>query len=375
MSGASVATTTLVGGGEPATRSDTAIAQIAEPTPGLMALATMPEAEFKRRLALMKAGRERIAIIQREIMTEGTDYGTVPGTKKPTLLKPGSETLAKMNGVVPTFDFVKTMGDDERTPMIEIVARCFLHMETSEGPVVGEGVGASNSFERKYRYRSAQRTCPACSAEGTIRRSRYPDRDSRDGSKGWYCHDKAGGCGAQFRANDPAIIEQEGGQVDNPDPFDVENTLYKMAAKRAQVDAVLRYTATSGIFTQDVEDGAPAEEPATTTKQATGGPQPAQETRSAPGPASTSSPAKGTGNGNGNGHAAPTERAKLSTAIVQAFWTYVRDQNFDPNAVAIHIRDKYRVAKTEDLTADQLAEVRKWVHDGGDPGREPGAEG
>ncbi len=111
---------------------------------------------------------------------------------------------------------------------------------------MGEGVGAANSWERKHRYRSGQRACPACGVEGSIRRSKF--------DPGWYCHDKAGGCGVQFKADDPSIVSQEAGQVENPDPYDVENTLLKMAAKRAQVDAVLRTTATSGLFTQDVED-------------------------------------------------------------------------------------------------------------------------
>ncbi|MBW2646973.1 MAG: hypothetical protein JRE23_12530, partial [Deltaproteobacteria bacterium] len=38
------------------------------------------------------------------------------------------------------------------------------------------------------------------------------------------------------------------------DPWDLQNTIYKMACKRAQVAAVLNATAASDIFTQDVED-------------------------------------------------------------------------------------------------------------------------
>jgi ssDNA-binding Zn-finger/Zn-ribbon topoisomerase 1 len=113
-------------------------------------------------------------------------------------------------------------------------------------------VGAANSFEKKHRYRGAKRSCPSCGCEGTIKRSSY----EKDGDKGWYCHTKVGGCGANFLSTDTAITEQQGGQVDNPDPWDVENTLLKMASKRAQVDATLRVTATSGLFTQDLEDQA-----------------------------------------------------------------------------------------------------------------------
>lgn len=40
------------------------------------------------------------------------------------------------------------------------------------------------------------------------------------------------------------------------EPLDVDNTLVKMASKRAFVDATLRATATSGLFSQDLEEAA-----------------------------------------------------------------------------------------------------------------------
>src|SRR5678815_2126300 len=179
-------------------------------------------------------------------------FGIIPGTKKPTLLKPGAEKICQVYGLVPTFDETITRGDGEYEPHLRVLMKCLLHRGSKDGPVVGEGIGAANSFEKKHRYRAAQRTCPDCGVEGTIRRSSFEDRDT--GDRGWYCNAKAGGCAAKFASEDPAITEQQGGQVANPDPWDVENTLLKMAAKRAQVDATLRATATSGLFTQDVED-------------------------------------------------------------------------------------------------------------------------
>ena len=44
------------------------------------------------------------------------------------------------------------------------------------------------------------------------------------------------------------------GEVENPDPWDLDTTLLKMAEKRAHVDATLRACAASGLFTQDIED-------------------------------------------------------------------------------------------------------------------------
>ena len=44
----------------------------------------------------------------------------------------------------------------------------------------------------------------------------------------------------------------------NQDPFNIVNTILKMAKKTALVDAVLNATNSSGLFTQDIEDLAPS---------------------------------------------------------------------------------------------------------------------
>jgi hypothetical protein len=238
---------------------DSSLAVVSRET-GVMALATMGEQDFEQRLTALKVGQDRVRRIQRELMIgptpeqpEGEDYGVIPGTKKPTLLKPGAEKLCNVYGLVPTFAVTVTQGDGETAPHLRVRAKCHLHRGTAEGPVVGEGEGAANSWERKHRYRGGLRSCPACGVEGAINRSRF----ERNGDKGWYCATTRGGCGEEFRSDDPGIADQHPGQVDNPDPYDVENTLVKMAEKRAHIDATLRATATSGLFTQDVEDIAP----------------------------------------------------------------------------------------------------------------------
>src|SRR5262245_61745636 len=60
---------------------------------GTAALAGMPDQEFEVRLAAMRRGRERITRIHRELMDPETEYGIIPGTKQPTLLKSGAEKL------------------------------------------------------------------------------------------------------------------------------------------------------------------------------------------------------------------------------------------------------------------------------------------
>lgn len=252
---------------------------------GVMALASLTEADFEARLNALKVGQERIRKIQRELMEEGEDYGVIPGTKKPSLLKAGSEKICQVYNLKPMFpvDLREIRrGDGEVEPNLEVIVTCRLHLGDEHGPVVGEGLGAANSWERKYRYRMGERSCPECGVEGSIRRSKFEER----GDRGWYCWEKKGGCNAKFASTDPRIAEQHAGEVQNPDPYDAQNTLLKMAAKRAQVDATLRVTATSGLFTQDVEDMASS--PAPETDEG-----PRSETRSvrAPAPARASVPA------------------------------------------------------------------------------------
>lgn len=217
---------------------------------GVMELALMSEQDFGARLAALKKGQERVRLIQRELMTEDEDFGKIPGTPKPTLLKPGAEKLCNVYGLVPSFEDTITEGDGETRPHLRVKTKCFLHRGSTLGPVVGEGVGAANSWEAKHRYRAGKRTCPACGSEGTIRKSKYPDRQT--GDIGWWCKDE--NCKTNFRSDDPAITEQVVGTIENPDPYDTENTLYKMSLKRSFIDATLRATATSGLFTQDLED-------------------------------------------------------------------------------------------------------------------------
>lgn len=212
------------------------------------ALALMSEQEFEQRLQSLKLAQHRMEMIQRSLMKENVDYGVIPGTGgKPTLLKPGTETLCKFHHLVPTFGQETILGDGVTRPHIRILATCSLHYESEDGPIVAQGMGAANSWEKKYRWREGQRLCPTCGAAAII-------KGKAEFGGGWLCWNKKGGCGAKFGDNDPSITEQQSGQIENPDPFDLENTLQKMAAKRAQTDATLRATATSGLFSQDLED-------------------------------------------------------------------------------------------------------------------------
>ena len=158
--------------------------------PGSVALAQMSDAEFEARIAVMRRGHERMARIQREIMVQETDYGVIPGTQKPTLLKPGAEKLANFYGLVAVVGITQHLGDGETTPPIAYDATCELRHGAS-GVVVAVGVGQANCWEKRYRYRRAQRACPKCGSIGTVIQGKA------EYGGGWLCFAKKGGCGAK----------------------------------------------------------------------------------------------------------------------------------------------------------------------------------
>jgi hypothetical protein len=203
-----------------------------------------------------KTRRQAIIDFTKSIMVEEVDYGVIPGTGgKPTLKKPGAEKLTSLFGLSPRFEIAEKVLDwtgDEHSgePFFYLQYRCSLWYGDN---VAGEGLGSCNSWEKKYRYRKAERVCPNCGKDA-IKKSKYPPRNNPAAKPGWYCFAKAGGCGAEFPAGDPTIEQQEAGQIRNDNPADLVNTIDKMAQKRALVAATLIAVNASEFFTQDVED-------------------------------------------------------------------------------------------------------------------------
>lgn len=194
-----------------------------------------------------KARRDALISFVKGIMIEGQDYGKIPGTDKPTLLKPGAEKLVTFFGMSPVFvseRIVENFGDDGSEPLFFYRYRCELYRS---GVLVGSGIGSCNSRESKYRYRNSERVCPQCGKPAII-------KGKADYGGGWLCFAKKGGCGAKFNDNDPGIVNQSVGKVPNPDVADLVNTIDKMAQKRALIAATLISVNASEFFTQDVED-------------------------------------------------------------------------------------------------------------------------
>jgi hypothetical protein len=207
----------------------------------------------------------------REVMVEGTHYGVIPGTStKPVLLKGGAEMLLANMGLNPSLS-------DADPPTLDITGKehggepyfryrriCRIYRQTgpteSDRVLVAQAEGSCSSWETKYRYRDAALVCPQCAKPAII-------KGKAEYGGGYVCFKKRNGCGAKFANNDPAITSQEIGKVANPDIADIENTILKMADKRALVAATLIATGCSDIFTQDVEEMDAVHAPAASTDE------------------------------------------------------------------------------------------------------------
>ncbi|WP_312435467.1 hypothetical protein [Janthinobacterium sp.] len=165
--------------------------------------------------------RERVNLVQevmRGIMKLNTHYGTIPGTPKPTLYKPGAEVLCVTFRIAPVYRILDLSTD--------LVARfrvtCIGQHQVSD-IMLGEGVGECSSAEEKYKWRAAVCAEEFSLVPETMRRLKFY---------------KNGGKATQVRT----------------EAADLSNTVLKMACKRAMIAMTLNVTAASDIFTQDIED-------------------------------------------------------------------------------------------------------------------------
>jgi hypothetical protein len=185
-------------------------------------------------------------------MRDKEHFGVIPGCgDKPALLKPGAEKLCLMFRLAPKFHIeTKDLGNGHR----EITVTCSLH-HINTGAFWGEGVGSCSTMEAKYRYRGNE----AISTQVPVPKEYW---DLKRAGNFKEAKEKLGGDGYMPKKFDDGwFICEKGQKTENPDIADVYNTVLKMAKKRALVDATLTATAASDIFTQDIEENAPAATP------------------------------------------------------------------------------------------------------------------
>jgi hypothetical protein len=164
----------------------------------------------------------------RGVMRYGVDYDKIPGTPKPSLLKPGAERLLQFFGLGHRVECINKAEDWEKGFFFYHYKVTIIKTYPTHELIVAECEGSANIKEDRYRWRwvtekKAQEL--GVSVSGCLSRE-------KQGKYGDY---------TEYR-------------IENPDPYTLVNTLQKMAIKRALVGATLQATGASGLFTQDVED-------------------------------------------------------------------------------------------------------------------------
>jgi len=235
--------------------------------------AIMPVMDIQQAVARR---RQMVSFVQ-QIMERGTDYDTIPGTHKDTLLKPGAEKLTTFFGLSPRFVTVKEQenwGDDGSEPFFYYWIKCELYRGSQ---LVGEGDGSCNSHESKYRWRWVYEDDLPPGTNKDLLKTRggkvseftfAVDKAETTGKYGkpaeyWQRFQdaitagtaqkikKQTSKGAQYDAWE---INATVYRVPNDDVASQANTVLKMAQKRAMVAATLITVNASEFFTQDLED-------------------------------------------------------------------------------------------------------------------------
>lgn len=129
----------------------------------------------------------------RQNMRRNVHYGTIPGTPKPSLWQPGADIINVMFRLRPEFEVVSAV---RQNGLIAYAIRCRL-THIPSGTVLGDGLGTCNTREQKYERTITKRQC---------------------------------------------------------DIWELDNTIFKMACKRAKIAATLNATAATEVFTQDHGD-------------------------------------------------------------------------------------------------------------------------
>lgn len=180
-----------------------------------------PASHLPATAAEIRAQVNLIQEVMKAVMIDGVHFGTIPGTPKPTLYKPGSEKILSTFRIAIEPIVTDLSTHDEARYRVETRATA-----QATGMYLGSGTGEASSHEEKYMWRKAVCQEEFDATPEDRRRSVW-----KKGQNGAYQI-------AQVRTNHA----------------DVANTILKMAKKRSQIDVTLTVTAASDVFAQDIED-------------------------------------------------------------------------------------------------------------------------
>jgi len=181
------------------------------------------------------------AFLQFGLLKKGIDYGKIPGTKKPSILKPGCELLCNYYRIRYEFE-EDDKGTDFEAGIFRFRTTCkgwYVDKDTGERIYAGMGKATCSSLEGKYKYRwLATWDLPLKWAElykkdPKLCTEQYKTEFGEASVK--FKKNKSGKLFPQFRTL-------------NDNPWDLENTILKMSCNRSLRAMVLYVTGTDRIF-------------------------------------------------------------------------------------------------------------------------------
>lgn len=225
-------------------------------------LATTPSFDLTS-MQLMDEKIKGLAVFMKDVLEKGVtkdwEHAHViwkrqapanPEDYKAALLDPGTAKICNYMGVRPRHKILEKEIDEKSgqlryvivAELVPYLPTIFFHPQTGEPrevyPIVAEGVGSCTTREKKYKVRWGwQREKNLITVEG------YRPKELED-----------------YRTQYPErFVPKEDGQPDNmyymadSESLGLDNTLLKMAAKRAEMDAVMQLPGVAQRFSQEAD--------------------------------------------------------------------------------------------------------------------------
>ena len=189
-----------------------------------------PIVDMKR----VKQTVDAVIEFMKSVMVKDIDYGVIPGTNKPSLLKPGAEKLARFFGLRTRSTIMNVVSsEDPEAPYYTVTVKTEI-LKGNSDVVISDGLGTASTLEDRYATRwLTEAKLPAGIDKSLLA---FREKQSKFG-KGMYIE----------YLWKPSLGEH----------FFQRETVLQMADKRSYVAAVRKATAASMIFTQDMEDARP----------------------------------------------------------------------------------------------------------------------
>ena len=265
---------------------------------------------------------KQITEAMESIFIKNVHYGTIPGTDKPTLYKPGAEKLLLMFQISVDPEVQDLSTDDVIRYRVRAIGR---HIPT--GNMIGVGIGECSSAEAKYAWRAALSDEEYEDTDPELRREKYGKANNRI-----------------YKTQQIAT-----------NPADQANTVLKMAKKRAMTDLCLTALGASDAFEQDLEDMEDGsirqrqKKPHTDKPQATGG-------------TAQSSPAAAQSTGQSSPDGATTAQAGAAVALATQAQVKLLKRRVDLGGIReTDFFKRYEITAFEELPFARVNDALAWV--------------